>query len=374
MGYKPRFLLNKYIDKYIDNKKMIWYSIYMFKPNFHLQLKMLSTIGTIERLYGQIHSEKLIPSISMRLFQENQILATHYSTSIEGNPLTPQDVTNVILGDHIPTTKSEKEVKNYFTVLTTMSNLTRQNIPITTDLTVKLHTELMNDLEDKAKHGLRDSGVFVGHKEGQEIVVKHNPPFHTQSEIKKALDELYVWLQEEKEIHPLLKAGILHHEFAYIHPFFDGNGRLARILTTYYLQLQNYEVSKYFILDDYYDIDRHLYSDTLHSADNGDKTEWIEYFLEGIANSLQNAIGRIQELKRANLDDFTGEKRVLVTPREEEVLQILIEKKAIKSGDLEDAFSVSRQQAHALLFSLVSKGLVEKFGKTKTSYYKLAQK
>lgn len=346
----------------------------MFQPQFHLTLKMLSTIGAIERLYGQLHSEKLIPSLSLRLFQENQILATHYSTSIEGNPLSPQDVTNVILGDHIPTTKSEREVKNYFAIVTSLGGLVRSETEISTELTEKLHVNLMKGIEEKSKWGFRDSGVFVGHKEGVEIVVKHNPPFHTKGEIVNALSELYSWVEEEKEIHPLLKAGILHHEFAYIHPFFDGNGRLARILTTYYLLTQHYEVSKYFILDDYYDIDRHLYSDTLHTADSGDKTKWLEYFLEGIASSLQGAIGRVNELNKTNLEEITGDKRVLVTPREEEVLQILIEKKAIKSSDIEEDFSVSRQQAHALLSSLVSKGLVEKFGKTKTSYYKLAKR
>jgi Fic family protein len=346
----------------------------MYQPKFQLTLKMLSTLGTIERLYGSLHAEKLIPSLTMRLFQENQILATHYSTSIEGNPLSPQDVTNVILDDKIPTTKSEKEVKNYFEILTRISNLARQNVPITVELTEKLHAQLMDGLEEKSKWGLRDGGVFVGHKEGDQVVVKHNPPFHTKKEIVNALNELYDWLKDEKEIHPLLKAGIFHHQFAYIHPFFDGNGRIGRVLTTYYLQLQKYEVAKYFVLDDYYDVDRHLYSDTLHTADSGDKTAWLEYFLEGIANSLEAALARISDLRAQKLDDVTGEKRVLVTAREEEALQILIEKKAIKSDDLEKAFNVSRQQAHFLLSSLVKKGLVEKFGKTKSSYYKLSQK
>ena len=344
----------------------------MFKPEFTLNFRILNILGQIERLYGKIQGEKLIPSLSLRLSQENQILATHYSTSIEGNPLSPQDVTNVILGDQIPTTKSEREVQNYFNILTTLPNKARDRQQLSVDLTEKLHGILMDGIMDKKDTGaVRDGPVFVGHKTKVEIVVKHNPPFHDAKEIKEALAELYTWMSSEKDMHPLLKAGIMHHQFAYIHPFFDGNGRLARILTTYYLLLEHYEVTKYFILDDYYDIDRHLYSDCLHSADKGDKTQWIEYFLEGIASSLQAAIARIDELQRSHLDYLEGEKRVLVTPREEEVLQIVIEKKAIKTTDIEKAFGVTRQQAHSLLSSLVSKGLMEKFGKTKQSYYKL---
>lgn len=343
----------------------------MFQPQFKLTLKMLNSLGTIERLYGQLHSEKLIPSISLRLFQENRILATHYSTSIEGNPLSPQDVTNVILGDQVPTTKSEREVKNYFHILTSLSSLARNHTQITVALMEQFHSELMDGLDERIRGHVRNGPVFIGHKEKEELVVKHNPPFHTEAEIKKALDDLYSWVQSDQEVHPLLKAGILHHQFAYIHPFFDGNGRIARVITAYYLLLQHYEVTKYFILDDYYDIDRHLYSDSLHSADDGDETKWLEYFLEGIATSLQGAIGRIEELKRTKFEEITGERRVLVTPREEEVIQVLMEKKAIKTQDIEKAFGVTRQQAHALLASLVLKGLVEKFGKTKMSYYKL---
>lgn len=342
----------------------------MYEPEFTLTLPMLNKLGTIERLYGQLLSQKLIPSLALRLNQENQVLATHFSTSIEGNPLSPQDVTNIVLSDKVPTTKSEKEVKNYFSTINHLFILARNKEEISVDITEELHKLLMKGIMEDAGH-LRDGSVFVGHKTETEIVVKHNPPFHSKEEITKALDELYAWVKTPSDYHPLLKAGILHHQFAYIHPFFDGNGRLARILTTYYLLLSNYEVAKYFILDDYYDIDRHLYSDTLHTADEGDKTAWLEYFLEGIAQSLQGALARINDLTRRNLDEVAGEKRVLVSSREEEVLQIIIEKKAIKSSDLEEAFEVSRQQAHALLSSLVRKGLLDKFGKTKTSYYKL---
>lgn len=344
----------------------------MFTPKFDYTPKIINELTAIERLYGQLLGEKLIPSLAVSLSQENKILATHHSTSIEGNPLSPHDVTNIILGDQIPTTKSEKEVKNYFSVLNTVFLLAKKREIITTELTKRFHHELMKDIEKKDLGTFRNGPVFVGHKAQTEIVVKHNPPFHTTKEIEEALTQLYEWLRKEDELHPLIKAGIMHHQFAYIHPFFDGNGRLARILTGYYLLLKQYEVVKFFILDDFYDIDRQLYSDTLHTADNGSKIQWLAYFLEGIAYSLQAALSRITDAKKKNLDDMTGEKRVLVTSREEEVLQIVVDKKAVRSSDIEDAFGVTRQQAHALLSSLVKKGILQKFGKTKTSYYKLS--
>jgi Fic family protein len=344
----------------------------MFSPKFSYTSHIINQLTTIERLYGQLTAEQVIPSLALKLSQENQILATHYSTSIEGNPLSPLDVTNIILGDQIPVTKSEKEVKNYFAVLNTIFLMAKKKEPMTTDLTKRLHHELMKDIEKKDLGEFRDNGVFVGHRTQTEIVVKHNPPFHKKEEIEKALSELFSWVMGSDPTHPLLKAGILHHQFVYIHPFLDGNGRLARILTAYYLLLKHYEVTKFFILDDYYDVDRHLYSDTLHLADSGDETEWLAYFLEGIAHSLQAAIARLNELKNTRFEEVTGEKRVLVTAREEEVLQIVLNKKAVKTTDIQKSLEVSRQQAHALLSSLVKKDILQKFGKTKTSYYKIA--
>ncbi len=351
----------------------------MYQPNFSFTGTMVNEISQIERLYGQLESEKLMPSLALKLAQENQILATHYSTSIEGNPLSPRDVTNIILDDKIPTTKSESEVVNYFKVLNQVFSLVRERKPITPAIILKLHHLLMQGIEKKDLGKFRDSGVFIGHRERTgEYVVKHNPPYHTEKEISDAIVELFEWAETDKNLHPLIRAGIIHHEFAHIHPFFDGNGRMARILTAYFLLLHHYEVVRYFILDDFYDIDRSQYSDMLHTADRPgkgerrpDKTQWLEYFLEGIVNSLTASIGKVEELKRRNLDDLEGEKRVLVSRREEEVLQIVVDKKAIRTSDVSEALSVTRQQAHQLIASLVRKKLLEKFGRTKQSYYKL---
>lgn len=342
---------------------------------FNYTPKLVNFLTGAQGLYTQLESQARIPSLALRLIQENQVLATHFSTSIEGNPLTQVEVTNIVLGDKIPTTKSEKEVKNYFEVLNRISVLAKEKRPLTLDLTLSLHKDLMKDLSTRGVGKLRNEGVFVGHRDVAGAVhIKHNPPAHRAKEIKALLTKLYEDVLSDKENPPLIVAGILHHGFVHIHPFFDGNGRLGRILTAYYLLLNGYEVTKYFILDDYYDIDRLEYSDMLHSADSGSKLKWLEYFVEGINYSLQAAIKRVEDLQGEEVDALTGTKRVLVSKKEEEVIQLFLERQVLKAQDLVRMYGITRQRAGYLLNSLVKKGIIIKQGKTKSSYYELANK
>ncbi len=349
----------------------------MFEPRFTFTSNIVNQLTTIERLYTQLTSIKLIPSLALRLAQQNMILATHHSTSIEGNPLDQQAVTNILLDDKVPVNKSEREVKNYFAALNHISVLARAKQALNLTILLEMHRIAMRGLGVAGTGQLRTSSVIVGNRGVMGLTIKHNPPAHSAPAIRKLLQELLSWTGAEREESPFIVAGITHHRLAEVHPFFDGNGRVARLATSYYLLTHGYEVSKHFILDDYYDMDRLMYSDKLHSADAesdsadfGDATEWLQYFLEGIVYSLQAALARAEKLKSKTLDSY-GEKRVLVTPREEEVIQIILEKKAIKSQDVVETFGVTRQQAHALLSSLVRKGVVKKYGQTKSSYYRL---
>lgn len=349
----------------------------MFKPNYIISPKLLTNLTKIERFYGQIETENLIPSVALRLQNSNIALATHHSTSIEGNPLTPTEVTNVILGDRIPTTKAEKEVRDYFEALVHLDSYKQDKHKLDSSLILELHGLAMRHAKDMRIGQYRNSKVVVGHTEiidgSATIKVKHDPPAHTESDIEKLINELILWFEADKDTPAILKAGIFHHWFVYIHPFFDGNGRVTRLVTSYLLMLSGYEVSRYFIIDDYYDIDRLLYSDMLHSADEGNHTEWLEYFTEGLVYSLQAAIGKINEYKEAKLEHVKGDNRALVTKREEDVLRIVMELKTVRSSDISKRFDVTRQQAFRLLDSLVEKQILEKKGKTKASYYKLAK-
>jgi len=324
----------------------------MFKPKYSLSPKLVANIAAIERLYGRLEGLRLPPELELNLTRNNLIKSAYISNSIEGNPLSLPEVTNLLLGDRVPVNRDEKEIKNYFEILKNLS--VYANKPIGLDTIGNIHRQLLTGVRDKIAGAIRDTRVVVG---------KHEPPFHRRTEIEKAVSGLFEWLENDPERPTVIKAGIFHHEFVYLHPFEDGNGRSCRLLTALIFLKNNYEVNKYFVLDDYYDIDRLLYSDKLHSADSGNKTEWLEYFSDGVKYSLQGALGR------AETAVMTLKKEFRPTEKEKQVLNLIQELKEATSSDIAGKLSVSRQQAHKLLRGLVGKGLLKQKGRTKSRYY-----
>lgn len=335
----------------------------MFKPVYSITSKILININKIERLYGQLEGIKIPQNLLLNLGRENLIGSTFASNSIEGNPLSIVEVTNLLLNDRIPVNRDEKEIVNYFQILKTLDN--EVNKPINLSLILDIHKKLMTGVREDIKGKIRDKQIVVGSRnENNKLIIKHNPPYHTKRQIERALLELIDWLQNSKEL-PVLKAGLIHHQFVYIHPFEDGNGRVCRLLTALIFLKYNYLINKYFVLDDYYDIDRIQYSNSLHSADNGNKTQWIEYFTDGVRYSLQSSLGKVE----AGLGKLTFDIRP--TAKEQEALKIVQRYKELNSQDLAKEMSISRQQAFNLLKSLTQKGYIEKRGITKNSYYVL---
>jgi Fic family protein len=336
----------------------------MFTPVYTVTPNLLKIIGLTERLYGQLEALRIPEKLQLNLTRHNLIRSSYTSNKIEGNPLTLPEVTNLLLDDRVPTNRDEKEVVNYFNILKNLNTYTAP--PLSLELMIKLHRQLMAGV-DKSAGEVRNVQVVVGRYKNEHgnatLKVKHDPPYHTRDKIEAALSELFAWTEAEVGLPVILKAGIFHHEFVRIHPFEDGNGRVCRILTGLIFLKTGYHINRYFILDDYYDIDRDQYSDSLHSADSGDKTRWLEYFGDGVRYSLQSAVAKYkQSLMMLKFDEKP-------TPKEREVLDLLQEQVEITTQDVAGKLEVTRQQAHNLLRGLVDKGLVDKKGKTKSSYY-----
>lgn len=338
-----------------------------FKPKYKLTNNLLANIAQIERLYGQIEALRVPQKLQLNLKRENLIKSAYASNKIEGNPLTLPEVTNLLLDDRVPVNRDEKEVVNYYEILTDLPN--QVDTPITVELVKKLHGLLMQGV-DKSAGEIRNEKVVVGkYQPGEKgsfsLKVKHEPPFHKRGKIVAALDDLAEWLEKSGDLPVVVKAGSFHHQFVYLHPFEDGNGRICRLLTALVFLKSGYNINKYFILDDYYDVDRSEYSDKLSSADKGNKTEWLEYFSSGVKYSMQSALAKFRNsMRKLSISERP-------TAKERQVLEMMQEQPEITSREVAEKFKVSRQQAHNLLSGLVEKDLVERRGSTKSSYYLL---
>ena len=334
---------------------------------YSLTPALLGAIANIERLYGQLEALRIPKELQLNLERDNMIQSSFVSNSIEGNPLSLPEVSNLLLGDRVPANRSEKEVRNYFEILKRLK--TRFTGPFLLSHVLSLHRDLMAGVDDEIAGKIRDSRVVVGSRKfvggKMEVIVKHEPPYHDAESIKKALVDLIDWFNEEKETLAVIKTAIFHHQYVYIHPFADGNGRTVRLLTALLLIRAGYAVNKYFVLDDYYDVDRPAYSDALHSADSGDSTAWVEYFTSGIKYSLQSALAKAQNA----LLTMRVEQRP--SKREQQVLGLFAGRGELTSAEIAEILGVSRQQAQNLLAALVRKGLIKKIGRTKKSYYRI---
>lgn len=339
----------------------------MFKPKYNLSNKLLQNIARVERLYGQLEGLKLPQALQLNLERDNLLYSSYASNSIEGNPLSLPEVTNLLLDDRIPVNRDEQEVRNYFDILKKLKVQAKGEIGL--KLILGFHRQLMSKVDDNIAGKIRQKKVVVGKyikiKGKISIDIKHEPPFHEQENIEQALHSLIKWHEKEKNIPAVIKIGIFHHQFVFIHPFIDGNGRVCRLLSALLFLKEGYLINKYFVLDDYYDIDRLQYSDRLHSADYGDQTEWLEYFTDGIKYSLQSSLAKAKQA----INKVAVVKRL--TRKEQKVFEILQESDEITSNELSRMLKVSRQQSHNLLRALVGKGYAEKKGGTKASYYKL---
>jgi len=335
----------------------------MFQPKYTLTSHLLANLTKIERLHGQLEAIKIPKKLELNLERDNLVKSTFISNSIEGNPLSLPEVTNLLLGDRISVNHDEQEVKNYFNIL---KNLTNYDSKLDIELIKNIHKKLLVKVDDKIAGEIRDKRVVVGRYVNKSnkisLKVKHEPPFHKKDEIKKHLKQLLEWTNKSQDP-TIFKAGIFHHQYVYLHPFIDGNGRTCRLLTTLLFLKDNYKINKYFVLDDYYDLNRQEYSNKLGSADIGDKTLWLEYFTDGIKYSLQSALSKLNNgLKTLKVNQRP-------TRQELVVLEFIQQQKQITSSDLARHLRVTRQQAHKLLTSLINKGLVDKKGETKASYY-----
>ena len=301
------------------------------------------------------------------------VRSAHSSTSIEGNKLTLEQVTKLAEGRKIMATRKDKqEVLNYLNVLERLGALVDDGKTISEKAILRIHKQLTKDtLDDPSDSGVyRKKYVIVGNRfTGQ---VNFYPPQNDQ--VPLFMKEYVEWLNSPSalEIDAVIEAGIAHYEFVRIHPFVDGNGRSARVIAALLLYLRGFDTKRFFSLDDYYDADRKAYYAALGTVDKDlrDITLWLEYFVEGVAVSIEAVKERVIRLSSERLRART-KGQIALTEKQMKIVEFINYHEKISNKDVQGLFKIARQNALVELVKLVKSGVIKPMRKGRALHYVL---
>jgi len=346
-----------------------------FYPKYTITGKILSNISAVVGGREVIEQAYLVPKWEAKLRRQALLRNTHSSTAIEGNKLSLGQVSALSEGkDVIATNKDKQEALNYIEALEKIPRLAEKGKIRAADL-LNIHRILTKDvMQNSADSGVfRSRQVFVGKRifdgTGFKDVAEYTPP--KTEEVPGLVEEFISWLNLDKtwETSPILLAGIVHYEIARIHPFIDGNGRTARLFATLVLYLSGFDHRRIFALDDYYDRDRQAYYAALKTVqqNNGDSTQWLEYFTGGVAysvNEAKEAVLKVSPKKRSGQNI-----QVALTPKQMKIVEYININGRVSNKDLQGLFKVSPQAVHKELAKLVGLKVIKAIGEGRALYY-----
>ena len=256
--------------------------------NVKLDWGILNSILEIEKSKNSLDLVKIPINLSNKFRKNTKKRSSYASNKIEGNPLTYEQADAAIEAKNRHFLKPEQEIRNYYLALELLEKKLENKEPLSLKLLLEVQKQICEG-ESKEKIGLRGAmppGFLfaVWNDDGTPAYI---PPEY--SEIPTLLDELLKYINDSDD-HPLIKAAVIHYQLVTIHPFEDGNGRTARIISSYYLSLNGYGFKNVGSLEEYmsYNIDEYydslqmglpiLYYDGRNNPPHGEI--WINYYLK----------------------------------------------------------------------------------------------
>ncbi len=173
--------------------------------------------------------------------------------------------------------------------------------------------------------------------------------------------ELVAWLNQEEEVHPVLRSGIAQFQLVHIHPFLDGNGRTSRLLSTLCLYRAGYDFKRLFTISEYYDRDRAAFYRAIQSVREADMdmTEWLEYFVDGLSAQLHEVKKRGEQAIRR---DVIVQQYVL-NERQGKALDLLLQQGKLTIQDFEAVCpDINRRSLQRDLKNMIDKRIFVEVG------------
>ncbi len=337
----------------------------MFKPVFTLTAKIINDLLRVERVKEKVLYVPLTVSVLTSLRETARLYTTHYSTMIEGNKLDVNQITQVIKKNgHFPgRERDEHEVRGYYAALTKVEQWIAAGIVLSEKNIQMMHALVMAAGSEKViPTQYRDGQNVI--KDGISRAIVYLPP--EAHDVSELMTNLVEWIIKGNNLPCPVIAAIAHYQFATIHPYYDGNGRTARLLTNYILHAGGYDLKGLFSLEEYYARNLGAYYDALqvgpsHSYYLGRAeaaiTAWVEYCIEGMAVAFENVLKRMEEAQNLGLRDQSPLLKKL-DPRQRQILALFQEHEFITSQQVSALFGFKPRTGAALCEVWVEKGFL----------------
>lgn len=326
-----------------------------FKPVFSITPAIAKFLMRIEAAKEKVTLLPVNPTVLASLRETARLYTTHYSTMIEGNQLSPEEVKKVIkLEGHFPgRERDENEVRGYYAALAQLEQYSAQKYPVTEKIIQMLHALVMSDGRTNVKPTpYRDGQNVIRY--GKTGTIVYMPP--ESKDVSGLMRNLVLWIKENEALPSPIVAGIAHYQFVTIHPYFDGNGRTSRLLTTLILHLGGYDLKGLYSLEEYYaqNLPGYYRAISVGPSHNyylgraeSDITDWLEYFIEGMAFAFEKVV---ETMLISNENDEQDHSELLRTldPKQRKALELFSEYEVVSSKQIGDLFGFQPRTSAAL--------------------------
>ncbi len=339
----------------------------MFRPKFTITPKINKALVEIERVRGFLDAVKLKDDWIADMQKKALILESHHSTHIEGTALSLEQAKSILEGGKVKGVNrdDERELLNYKKAMDFISKYLGKDDPVTEGIVREVHKILVKGVrgENADPGNYRKIQNYVVNSRTREVI--YTPP--GALDVPHLMREFVEWINKAEDVSPILVAGIAQFQFVHIHPFIDGNGRTARLLSTLILYKTGYDFKRLFTISEYYDKDRPAYYQSIQSVrhNNMDMTGWLEYFVIGLRSQMEEIQTKGEQLIKQD-GQFQKIKKMGLNKRQEKAVKHLIIKGMLSVNGYQAVASCIRRTAQRDLEELVEKKVIEVVAKSPT--------
>ena len=335
-----------------------------FNLKWNYTNKLVNDLLKINRAKEVVDLLELPVSIEEEIKKETIAKRVHYSTKIEGNKLKLNEVKEVIENNKESHERNVLEFRNYFNALMYLNKEAENNNTITEELILKTHN-LVSGKHLTYKNSFRDDQNVV--KDSETGTIVYMPP--EAKDVKNLINQMIKEFngKNTNDIPIPIKAGIVAYEFVTIHPFWDGNGRLSRLLATYILKAYGYDLKGFYVVEEFYDKNIDDYYNSLQMGlhhnfyfgrKDADITQWLEYFIGTMANTFEAVGERVKEIYKNSKEEMN----IIDTldKRERWVANYIITNNKIKAKDIANHFKINIDTANNWIKKWIEKDFLQR--------------